>query len=297
MAFNGADNPPAIIMSFMFSPSAKRVKQLGFPDNTNIPDLKSCSDLVFLLYYMFCQQTRQNIDPRGKSTIPVPKYFIIPGIETPEVVAVFKHIFQNNNLGYLDPPGKKWDAKSEEGKALIGTLHGAAISFFLLQHKQQFGVKVVRTVSIWHTQRTSRDLSWHMWVEIGDPDVISMTALTLVDQHADYGQTVANGGDLLCMMRMSNEKAQKWASRSKKWQSFTVQSKFSDPAVMGSWGWTTSAPKGESMNGYEVRDVLASYMEKIGINLDFDYEWFSVLWEHTKDWTVGNKKGTVSTLN
>lgn len=161
----------------MNSPSVRRIKKWEqFPPGTLLPDLKSCSDLVYLMYYQFAQTIDYRVDTSGGPgvKIPSPKYFIIPGIDTPEVKVVFKHIFQINKLGHADPPGKKWAADSEEGKALIGTLHGAAISFFLLQHKQQFEVKVIRSMSVWHTKWTEQDsLTWHMWADIGDPNPVS----------------------------------------------------------------------------------------------------------------------------
>ncbi|QDS76579.1 hypothetical protein FKW77_007089 [Venturia effusa] len=291
-ATNGWDSdssPRAVIMPFMFSPSVRSIRKAGqFPTGTLPPDLKSCSDLVYLMYYLFAQNMDARIDPSGNPTvkIPAPKYVIIPGISTPEAVAVFKHIFQANKLGLTEPPGSKWEANSDEGRALIGTPHGAAISFFLLQHKQQFGVKVIKSISLWHTKRTAEEsLTWHMWVEIGD--VQPGRTVSLPDEHADWGQAVTKGGDLLCLMGMTLEQAQKWTLTTQKWDGFTVQSRFYDPEDKDKWGWVDDSAQADTY----VHRVLADFLDSLHLEPDNEEKWRPLRWEHRKAWAADGKSG------
>lgn len=245
------------------------------------------------MYYLFAKKIDITIDSSGGPGVRIsaPKYFIIPGIDTAEVVAVSKHIFQQSNLGYVDPPGKKWAADSEEGKALIGTLHGAAISFFLLQHKQQFGVKVITSISVWHIKWTVEDSqTWHMWVEIGDPHPVSTDSFP--DEHADKGQAVAKGGDLICMMSMTLESAQEWASKATKWAGLTVQSQFYDPKDMQKWGWVDSPPEDD----FDAYELTIEYFEGLGLGPVDEETWQTVKWEHKKAWAVAGKAGPVSAI-
>lgn len=140
------------------------------------PDLQRCSDLVFLMYYKNLESKRSlpNINMQGGSHISSPGYFIIPNIVIPATIDLFHDILESNNLvddyGFdasVGGQGHKWDAQSESGKAIIGTLHGAAIAYFVRQHKQQFGIKVIQSVSFWYDNDTRE---WGMWAEIGDSE-------------------------------------------------------------------------------------------------------------------------------
>ncbi|KAE9965079.1 hypothetical protein EG328_009980 [Venturia inaequalis] len=241
-----------IILPVMHSPSVRRIKKLPeFPPGTLPPDLKSCSDLVYLMYYLSAQSIDPTIGPSGgpEVSIPAPKYFIIPGIETSEVVAVFEHIFQRNELGHVDAPGKK-------------------------------------TISVWHTKVTEEDgLAWHMWVEIGDPQPVSVESFP--NEHADRGQAVSKGGDLVCMMEMALPKAQEWASRSTKWDGLTVQSRFYDPEEMTKWGWVDSSSKDNLI----FLGTTEYFLDGLELEPNNDDEWASSNWDHLNTWTVGSDSG------
>ncbi|KAF2420519.1 hypothetical protein EJ08DRAFT_683321 [Tothia fuscella] len=47
-------------------------------------------------------------------------------------------------------PGITFDMGREVfGRVMLGTRHGKAISYFLLQHKEQFGLKRIKSIRIW----------------------------------------------------------------------------------------------------------------------------------------------------
>lgn len=295
VASNGANADPSsrtLILPFMSSPSSRDIKTgKHFPPGSLLPDLKSCSDLVYLIYYGIARAMDKTIDQSGAPTVkfPAPRYIIIPGVSTPEVVALFEYMFKARKLELVHPPGHKWNAYSREGKALIGTPHGAAISFFLLQHKQQFGVKAIKSISLWNTERTEEERhTWHMWFEIGDPQPVS--TLEFPDEHSDRQQSIGKGGDLLCMMEMTLDEGQKWASKSPKWRDFTVQSRFYDPQDAEKWGWTEDP----EMPFLGFHSVALHFLEGLQLNPNDEDQWRQVYWEHTKAWTVDGRSGPVS---
>lgn len=53
-------------------------------------------------------------------------------------------------LEKLHWPGGEWDSASrEDGKALLAGGHVKSISFFLIQHKEQFGVMEIKSLKVW----------------------------------------------------------------------------------------------------------------------------------------------------
>lgn len=54
------------------------------------------------------------------------------------------------------------DRYTDDGKALLGTPGGSGVSFFLSQHRDQLGKKVVLKANIWVTQQSGAN-----WYNIG----------------------------------------------------------------------------------------------------------------------------------
>lgn len=117
-----------------------------------------------------------NIDISGGSSIPCPKHVLIPFIDNVEVVGILELVFKKTqglwdemmNAPVVKPvPGVRFDAGSEAGMAILGTKHGAAVSFLLLQHKREFGVRAVKEVRVWH-EVEGGDVGWYLYFGIGD---------------------------------------------------------------------------------------------------------------------------------
>ncbi|TID15653.1 Carboxypeptidase S1 A [Venturia nashicola] len=174
----------------MYSPSPYQIKKQTDDGNLSpqkkgstilykpSPDLRRCSDLLFLMYHQN-QTSKQNPPNNNSSKILAPKYLIIPNIITPETVKLFQQLLNStrkpDTLDFdisINSKGYTWDARSESGKAIIGTVHGAAIAFFLLQHKRQFGVREIKMVGVWWEGRCwfqeGMERRWGLWVEIGE---------------------------------------------------------------------------------------------------------------------------------
>lgn len=129
-----------------------------------------------------------------------------------------------------------------------------------------------------------------MWVEIGDPQPVSVESFP--NEHADRGQAVSKGGDLVCMMEMALPKAQEWASRSTKWDGLTVQSRFYDPEEMTKWGWVDSSSKDNLI----FLGTTEYFLDGLELEPNNDDEWASSNWDHLNTWTVGSDSGPVSSI-
>lgn len=161
-------------------PEIDALQKFGFlpKGKINPPDLQKTSDLVFLNYYLVgaTEMDWPSVDIAGGSKIPCPRHIIIPFIDNPEVVSILETIFRKTtglwntatNAPIVKPvPGVRFESGSEAGKAILGTKHGAAVSFLLLQHKREFGVQVVKEVRVWH-EVEGGDLGWYFYFGIGD---------------------------------------------------------------------------------------------------------------------------------
>lgn len=165
-------------------PEIDALQNLGFlpKGKINAPDLQKTSDIVFLNYYLVgaTEMGWPNVDLSGGSKIPCPRHVIIPFIDNTEVVSILESVFRKtpglwddatNSPIVKTVPGARFDAGSEAGMAILGTKHGAAVSFLLLQHKGTFGVQAVREVRVWH-EVEGGDLGWYLYFGIGEVEVV-----------------------------------------------------------------------------------------------------------------------------
>lgn len=161
-------------------PEIDALQKIGFLPKGKIdpPDLQKTSDLVFLNYYLVgaTEMGWPNVDIAGGSKIPCPRHTIIPFIDNTEVVSILETIFRKTpglwNTTTTSPivkpvPGVRFESGSEAGKAILGTKHGAAVSFLLLQHKREFGVQVIKELRVWHEVEGGY-LGWYLYFGIGD---------------------------------------------------------------------------------------------------------------------------------
>lgn len=169
-------------------PEIKALQLLGMlPKGTILPpDLQKTSDLVFLNYYLLgaTEIKYPGVNLAGGSPIPYPKHFIIPFIDNTNVVAIMSLAFQKipnlwdsaKNQPFVKPaPGVRFDPASEAGRAILGTAHGSAVSFFLIQHKKQLGLREVKEIRVWH-EVEGGDLNWYLYFGIGDARKDAATA-------------------------------------------------------------------------------------------------------------------------
>lgn len=136
----------AMVVNTMYSPQYfVKEKKAHAP----APDLSRASDVWFLLYGEHGQKYHMFSDP-GPGLIQAPSHIFIQHIVTPDVRDLFQELVKKLKIEW--PDGEKFDAKSEEGRMLMGTVHGTAVAMFLIQHKDHFGDQVIRSVRLWRLE-------------------------------------------------------------------------------------------------------------------------------------------------
>ncbi|KAK2016244.1 hypothetical protein LZ32DRAFT_525446 [Colletotrichum eremochloae] len=134
-------NPPygAIMFDSNWSPRYEvEQRQKG-----SIPDLNALSDVVFLQWLHACKLDK--VDPKK---LRVAYRFTIV---TPSTIEIIEQALRQANDKLV--PGwqnrKVFTMKETGGAAILGSQHGAAIAWLLIQHKEILGVKTVTEVAVW----------------------------------------------------------------------------------------------------------------------------------------------------
>ena len=116
-------------------------------DGSPLPELQHWSDMAYL----------QWTDPRLQTLPGDLKDVIRSRIENETTIAVIERIiagrgyregFKTPGCYYPDAAGLSWGMETEEAKALLGTPNGSGVARLLVQHKRQFGWKVVESVTL-----------------------------------------------------------------------------------------------------------------------------------------------------
>ncbi|KAF2422609.1 hypothetical protein EJ08DRAFT_477336 [Tothia fuscella] len=111
----------------------------------------------------------KGLDPNGRSQVPCPKYILIPVIisDSPTKPIIERILSETGKsievLENEEYPGVQYDVRTDEkAKAIVASPHGQAVAWFLIQHKDQFGVHEMKTVKMYY------ELShWNLWFELG----------------------------------------------------------------------------------------------------------------------------------
>ena len=111
-------------------------------DPTPYPKLKSWSDVTFLEYQKFMQDTKEAVD-----SLKAVWHRAIINPTTRDLAARFFDV--DDWLDIPDWPGKDFTPDSEEFIALIGSDNGKGVVFLLLQHQKQFGNKAITKARVW----------------------------------------------------------------------------------------------------------------------------------------------------
>ncbi|KAE9971729.1 hypothetical protein BLS_004333 [Venturia inaequalis] len=174
---NKDKNNIAMVVDNMFSPKSV-VDDPSSRYHGPAPDLARPSDVWFLQYYLHGQTFFNFPKPVDTSTIPAPKHIFIQNVVTPGVVKLFEETFKRLDLEVEDEAtnGELFDADSEEGMMVIGTVHGSAVSMFLIQHKDFFGDLVIWNVRVWNFQPMYGLPRWDLYFEIGRADGVDEDA-------------------------------------------------------------------------------------------------------------------------
>jgi len=79
------------------------------------------------------------------------KYVWRVNIFNPETYGIALEALQRK---YNEEPttlGRRFSVDDEEGKAILGTAHGAGVAYLLAQHKEQMGMKTMRGVYVFQS--------------------------------------------------------------------------------------------------------------------------------------------------
>jgi hypothetical protein len=133
-----------------------------------LPDLLQLSDVAFLEW-----QNQQKTDPGGKPGIP-PKWIGRVTIENIDTLDLIDQTILNlqgqgpspDHSGLDIPawPGITLTPADDGFKALLSSPNGVAAAWFLIQHKDYFGVKEVVRIIVYEES----DFGPNMFLEIGD---------------------------------------------------------------------------------------------------------------------------------
>ncbi|KAK3625988.1 hypothetical protein LTR56_020104 [Elasticomyces elasticus] len=123
------------------------------------PPMKQLSDILFFQWKMACAK-----HPDGNNVVSSPltrlKYIFQRGIADAETIRVVDVITSIPNQGIIAWPGRYYsftqdnepnDMKKSFAFALLGTPQGASVSFLLLQHSDDLGLKVPKGVRVFGT--------------------------------------------------------------------------------------------------------------------------------------------------
>jgi hypothetical protein len=162
----------------MFSPAGMLKEKLPTPNPLpNLPQLAAWSDIVFLQWYWTLSSIwkKPGINPDGSSTIPCPKNIIITSVVTESTRRILDRVRQNlrDEPEGVPWPGDSFHPDSDAGMAILGSVHGRSLAWFLIQHKHQFGDKVFKSIQLfrqnpWRKSDRYQFYDYELYFEIGD---------------------------------------------------------------------------------------------------------------------------------
>jgi glucokinase len=105
-----------------------------------LPPLQNWSDVTFLQW--------NHITARNPGAL---KYVWRVNIFNADTYAIVKEALKRKYNEEPSTLGRAFSMDDEEGKAVLGTVHGAGVAYLLAQHKKQMGLKTVRGVYVFQS--------------------------------------------------------------------------------------------------------------------------------------------------
>lgn len=155
--FDNRYNPALIIAENIYGVEheGKNQKPAVTDDPNPYPKLKFWSDVTFLEYQKFMQDTGQSLDQ-----LKAVWHRVIINPKTRNLAARLFDVEEWTDVP--DWPGKDFSPGSDEFSALIGSDNGKGVVFLLLQHRKQLGAKTVTKARVW------KDHTLHVLYSIDD---------------------------------------------------------------------------------------------------------------------------------
>ncbi|KAJ4341283.1 hypothetical protein N0V95_007289 [Ascochyta clinopodiicola] len=127
-------------------------------DASKLPQLRAFSDVMWGYWV------------RGNPNVRNIRYFFMLGVSNDETNQLIARCLEAKGRALSEWPGARFDTKTEEGHALLGSPSGAAFAYFLMQHKKELGHKTVTHVTVFRAE-TDDDLAFvdpHLVFHVGD---------------------------------------------------------------------------------------------------------------------------------
>ncbi|KAE9973062.1 hypothetical protein BLS_003773 [Venturia inaequalis] len=169
-----------LVLMGMFSPAGMVNEKTPPPDpKPNLPQLAAWSDMVYLQWYWTLSSLwkKPGINLDGSSKIPCPKQIITTSVITDSTRRILDRVRKNlrEEPEGVAWPGDSFHPDSQAGRAILGSVHGRSLAWFLIQHKQQFGNKVFTSIHLfrkneWRKTDKYQPLDYELYFEIGDVD-------------------------------------------------------------------------------------------------------------------------------
>ncbi|KAK2007744.1 hypothetical protein LZ32DRAFT_593364 [Colletotrichum eremochloae] len=109
----------------------------------NVPELQKVSDIAFFQWIDACRA--KNVDPKAL------KLMFISHVANYETYSLVKDVLFYTGYTRVPPFAEKivFSMESLQGQAILGSVWGSALSFMLIQHKKELGLKKITEVAIW----------------------------------------------------------------------------------------------------------------------------------------------------
>jgi glucokinase len=137
-----------------------------------LPPLQNWSDVTFLQW--------NHLTAGNPGAL---KYVWRVNIFNAETYAIVKEALKRKYDEEPSTLGRLFSVDDEEGKAILGTVHGSGVAYLLAQHKEQMGLKVVKGVYV--SQSPEKDNERRVLVR-GLGPVLGLQSVFIID---DVGAT------------------------------------------------------------------------------------------------------------
>lgn len=116
------------------------------------PELNRLSDIYFLVW--------EGMTTNKKELLNV-KYFVRDHVVNPDSLMIAKEACENDIPFW---PGKSFDMGTPQGRAILSTPNGVGVAWFLINNKEELGVKVPTKVTVFKTIGTDKDGKPEDWI-------------------------------------------------------------------------------------------------------------------------------------
>lgn len=160
--FNLGRQKGAILGDMNYGPDIEGAKQDPPVTGSSVVPLKQWSDVVFLQWQQLVWTDYPNAGSQRDAAMQRLNFVFRLRIDNAETNRIIGQVMGNQTIDLW--PGKYIAMTADGGKAMLGTPHGAGVSWLLAQHKNQLGRKWVTGVTIF-THQVGHKTSLCYWLK------------------------------------------------------------------------------------------------------------------------------------